>query len=167
MRAFPILLLLLLTSTGQQQDFFPRIITIDGRLTRADYERLIEHEFQVPTGTQRIEIEYAVTGADRRTVVDLGLRGPSGLRGWSGGGKRSIFVSALGATQGYLPGPLEPGTWAVILGVPNIREGSDDTYQITVRLFDAALAPATTVRLLLLHGREVTTYRGHANTGRP
>lgn len=104
MRAFPILLILLLASASQQQDFFPRIITIDGRLTRADYERHIEREFQVPAGTRRVEIEYAVSGAERRTVVDLGLRGPSGLRGWSGGSKRRIFVSALGATPGYLPG---------------------------------------------------------------
>ena len=236
MRAFPILLILLLAPASQQQEFFPRIITIDGRLTRADYERHIEREFQVPAGTRRVEIEYAVSGAERRTVVDLGLRGPSGLRGWSGGGKRSIFVSALGATPGYLPGAIESGTWAVLLGVPNIRDGSDDTYQVTVRLFDTDLPPATRVirpgpgwyagdlhahsghsdgralslskaatptpahrvfdaaaavgldfvllsdhntashwldvdrlqpyydSLLLLHGREVTTYRGHANT---
>lgn len=236
MRAFPILLILLLATPSQQQEFFPRIITIDGRLTRADYERHLEREFQVPAGTRRVEIEYAVSGAERRTVVDLGLRGPSGLRGWSGGGTRSMFVSALGATPGYLPGAIEPGAWAVLLGVPNIRDGSDDTYQVTVRLFDTDLPPPTRVirpesgwyagdlhahsghsdgralslakaatpapahrvfdaaaaagldfvllsdhntashwldvdrlqpyydSLLLLHGREVTTYRGHANT---
>src|SRR5262249_5566191 len=33
---------------------------------------------------------------------------------------------------GYLPGPIEPGTWAVILGIPNIREGSTDSYKITI-----------------------------------
>jgi len=235
-RTFPTLLVLLLAASSQQQGVFPSTITIDGRLTRADYERHIEREFQVPAGTRRVEIEYAVSGAERRTVVDLGLRGPSGLRGWSGGGKRSIFVSALGATPGYLPGAIEPGTWAVLLGVPNIRDGSDDTYRVTVRLYDTDLPPATRVirpesgwyagdlhahsghsdgralslakaatptpahrvfdaaaaagldfvllsdhntashwldvdrlqpyydTLLLLHGREVTTYRGHANT---
>lgn len=236
MRAFPLLLVLLLAAPRQQQDVFPRTTIIDGRLTRSDYERLFERTFDVPPGTRRIEIEYTVSGADRRTVVDLGLRGPSGLRGWSGGGKRSIFVSALGASPGYLPGAIEPGAWAVLLGVPNIRDGSDDTYQVTVRLFDTDLPTATRVirpgpawyagdlhahsghsdgralslaraatpapahrvfdaaagagldfvllsdhntashwldvdrlqpyydSLLLLHGREVTTYRGHANT---
>ena len=93
----------------------------------------------------KLEIEYAVSGADRRTVVDLGLRGPSGLRGWSGGGKRSIMVSALGATPGYLPGPIESGPWAVVLGIPNIRPGSEDTYTITIRLFSADLPPASKV----------------------
>lgn len=235
-RTFPILLVLLLTGAGRQQDVFPQTIALAGRLTRADYERLFERAFDVPQGTRRIEIEYAVTGADRRTVVDLGLRGPSGLRGWSGGGKRRIFVSALGATPGYLPGPIETGQWAAILGVPNIRGGSDDTYALTIRLFDTDLPVASGVvragpgwyagdlhahsghsdgrsvsrsgaalptpvhrvfdaaveagldfvaltdhntashwldvdrlqphydSLLLLHGREITTYRGHANT---
>ena len=59
MRAFPILLLLLLTSTGQQQEFFPRIITIDGRLTRADYERRNGETFAaspVTPGLQRQQV---------------------------------------------------------------------------------------------------------------
>lgn len=236
MRISTILLLLLLSRATQQQEFFTHTITLDGRLTGADHERLLEREFEVPPGTRRIEIEYAVSGADRRTVVDLGLRGPSGLRGWSGGGKRSIMVSALGATPGYLPGPIESGPWAVVLGIPNIRPGSEDTYTITIRMFSADLPPASKViragpgwfagdlhahsghsdgrgvsksgqaiptpahrvfdaaaaagldfvalsdhntashwldvdrlqpyydSLLLLHGREVTTYRGHADT---
>lgn len=205
-------------------------------LTRADYERLIEQPFDVPAGTRRIEVSYRVTGADVRTVVDLGLRGPSGLRGWSGGSRSTIWVSALGATPGYLPGPIEPGRWAVLLGVPNIRGGRTDTVEITVGFFaqdlpagaalagrgpgwyvgdlhahsghsdgrarsrrgqavgtpphrvaDAAVAAGLDFvaltdhntashwldvdrlqpyydDLLLLRGREVTTYRGHANT---
>jgi len=205
-------------------------------LTRADYERLIEQPFDVPAGTRRIEVSYRLTGADARTVVDLGLRGPSGLRGWSGGGRSTIWVSALGATPGYLSGPIEPGRWAVLLGVPNIRPGRTDTVELSVSFFatdlpDGAAIPGrgpgwyvgdlhahsghsdgrarsrrgeavgtpphrvveaataagldflaltdhnTTSHwldvdrlqpfyddLLLLRGREVTTYRGHANT---
>ena len=89
MRTFPFLLILLLTGASRQQDIFPKTIIIDGRLTRADYERLIEREFEVPAGTRRVEIDYVVSGSERRTVVDLCLRGPAGLRGWSGGSKRS------------------------------------------------------------------------------
>jgi len=205
-------------------------------LTRADYERLLEQPFDVPVGTRRIEISYTFTGGDARTVVDLGLRGPSGLRGWSGGSRSTVWVSALGATPGYLPGPIESGTWAILLGVPNIRPGRTDSVEMTVAFFatdlpdgqaiagrgpgwfvgdlhahsghsdgrarsrrgeavgtpphrvaDAAVAAGldflaltdhnTTSHwldvdrlqpyyddLLLLRGREVTTYRGHANT---
>lgn len=206
------------------------------QLTVADYERLIEQPFDVPAGTRRIEVSCRATGAEARTVVDLGLRGPSGLRGWSGGSRTTMWVSALGATPGYLPGAIEPGPWAVLLGVPNIRPGRTDTVDITVRFFaqdlpespvlggrgpgwyvgdlhahsghsdgrarsrrgqavgtpvhrvaDAALAAGLDFvaltdhntashwldvdrlqpyydDLLLLRGREVTTYRGHANT---
>lgn len=236
MRAPVLLLSLLLIAPGRQQGQTDSTITLRGELTFADYERLFEREFDVPAGTRRIQVDYEVTGADRRTVVDLGLRGPSGFRGWSGGGKSSVFVSALGATYGYLSGPIEPGRWAVLLGVPNIRRDSVDRYVLTIRCFETDLAPPTYVarmesgwyagdlhahsghsdgrsmnrdgrsvpapvhhvldaaasagldfialtdhntvshwldvdrlqpsygRLLLLHGREVTTYRGHANT---
>lgn len=205
-------------------------------LTSADYERLLEQPFDVPAGVRRVEVAYRVSGGDARTVVDLGLRSPSGLRGWSGGSRSRIWVSALGATAGYLPGAIEPGAWAVVLGVPNIRAGRTDTVEIAVRMFttdlpegavigdrgpgwfvgdlhahsghsdgrvasrrgvatgtpphrvfDAAVAAGldfaaltdhnTTSHwldvdrlqpyyddLLLLRGREITTYRGHANT---
>lgn len=103
-------------------------------ITGADHERLLEQPFDVPPGTRRVEVEYRATGAESRTVVDLGLRGPAGLRGWSGGRQSRITVSALSASPGYLPGPIEPGPWAVVLGVPNIRPDRRDTIEITVRL---------------------------------
>jgi predicted metal-dependent phosphoesterase TrpH len=220
----------------QAPHFFPRTQTFEGRLTHADYERLFEQPFEVPPGTRRIEMEVTHTGRERRTVLDVGLRGPSGFRGWSGGRTEVVTLSALTATAGYLPGPIEPGTWAVIIGVPNIRPDSDEEFTVRVtlhdtdrasparivrpgpgwfagdlhahsghsdgrvrvgtaratgapphRVFDAAVAAGldfltlsdhNTVAhwldvdrlqpyydsLLLLHGREVTTYRGHANT---
>lgn len=96
MRTFPFLLILLLTGASRQQDFFPKTIIIDGRLTRADNERLIEREFQVPAGTRRVEIEYVVFGTERRTVVN-GAGGqtidwirngePIGTDGAAGGGR--------------------------------------------------------------------------------
>jgi hypothetical protein len=108
-------------------------IVITGDLTRNDYERLLEQPFDVPAGTARVEVTLAYTGADQRTVIDLGLRSPQEFRGWSGGGPQTIVVGATRASYGYLPGVIEPGRWAVVLGVPNIREGRRDTYTITVR----------------------------------
>ena len=69
-----------------------RTLTFSRVLTRADYERIIEQPFDVPAGTRRIEVRYRSTGADARTVVDLGLRGPSGLRGWSGGSRSLSLI---------------------------------------------------------------------------
>jgi hypothetical protein len=209
-------------------------IVITGELTRDDYKRLLERPFDVPAGTARIDVTLAYTGGNGKTVIDLGLRSPRGFRGWSGGGPQTVVVGATRASYGYLPGIIDPGRWAVILGVPNIREGLRDTYTVTVRLSpdEDAIGPTmqtgpgwfagdlhahsghsdgrTTTRsgmvvpvpvhrvfdaarangldfialtdhnsvahwldvdrlqpyyegLLLLHGREITTYEGHAN----
>lgn len=140
----------------------PRRLTFTRTLTDADYERLIEQPFEVPLGTRRVEVGYRVSGTEARTVVDLGLRSPSGLRGWSGGSRSTIWVSALGASQGYLPGSIEPGAWAVILGVPNIRRGRTDTVDLEVRLFDSDLPEGAAIA-----GREPGWFVGdlHAHTG--
>jgi predicted metal-dependent phosphoesterase TrpH len=144
-----------------------------------------------------------------------------------------VFVSTHSASFGYTPGPIEPGRWAIVVGVPNIRDGVTSRYAITMRasksptdwptlrdgagwyagdlhahsghsdgrtvgpagqrlrvppehVFDAARAAGLDFvaltdhntsshwsdvdrlqplfpDLLLLHGREVTTYRGHMN----
>jgi hypothetical protein len=112
-------------------------MVLEGSLTRADFKRLMERDFDVAAGTKRLKITLKYSGSDRGTVIDLGLRGPAGFRGWSGGGAQSIVVGPTFASYGYLPGPIESGHWAVILGIPNIREGSIDTYSVTVEQDDS------------------------------
>jgi hypothetical protein len=209
-------------------------IVLKGEITRNDFKKLFERTFDVPQGIAGLEVALTYSGDSEKTVIDLGLRGPAGFRGWSGGGAQTIEVGALRASYGYQPGAIEPGRWAVVLGVPNIRESRRDSYTVTVRLlssergaapvlkkgpgwfvgdlhshsghsdgrsvtaagaripapphqvFDAARAAGldfvaltdhnTTSHwldvdrlqpyydgLLLLHGREITTYHGHAN----
>jgi hypothetical protein len=84
--------------------------------------------FDVPAGVRRISVD---TTHDRfslfglaRNVLDLGIFGPAGhdignadgFRGWSGGARESFTLSATDATPGYLPGPIDPGRWALALG---------------------------------------------------
>lgn len=111
--------------------------SLEGTITRADYERLFEREFEVAPGTERIDIDLRYDD-DNRTVLDLGLRGPAGFRGWSGGGQQQVHVSSHAASYGYTPGPVEPGRWAVVLGVPNIRDGVAARYTITARMSRSA-----------------------------
>jgi predicted metal-dependent phosphoesterase TrpH len=89
--------------------------------------------FQVPAGTGRLCVSYEVSdaiGADKAgweegNIVDIGLfdpRGASfpdgrGFRGWSGTSETQIVVGPEGATPGYVPGPIRPGTWHVVLGL--------------------------------------------------
>jgi len=209
-------------------------IVLQGELTRDDHKRLFERSFEVPPSVSRMQVELAYTGVEAKTVIDLGVSDPHGFRGWSGGGPQTITIGRTRASFGYLPGELAPGTWSVLLGVPNIRAGQRDSYTITIRLFadedvaspvlrtgagwyagdlhshsghsDGRAVTASGVRvpvpahrvfdaaatahldfialtdhnttsqwldidrlqpfyerLLLLHGREITTYHGHSN----
>ncbi len=95
-----------------------------GSLTHADHETYREIPFTVPSGVLRITVEFSYTGREQHTAVDIGLWGPEGFRGWSGGDKHSFTVSASDATPSYLPGVIIPGVWKILLGVPNIRPGA-------------------------------------------
>ncbi|MEO3750583.1 CehA/McbA family metallohydrolase [Streptomyces sp. B6B3] len=83
---------------------------------------------EVPRGVRRIAVSY---GYDRPTVpagtpgnaLDIGIfdeRGTDlpgdGFRGWSGGFRAEFAISAEEATPGYLAGPVNAGTWHVVLG---------------------------------------------------
>jgi PHP domain len=89
----------------------------------------------------RVELDYDRTAA----TLDLGCLGPAGFRGWSGGARRSFVISADGATPGYLPGELDPGTWQVIIGIYRLRpEGVP--YQVTATVANSAVAPDPDLR---------------------
>jgi hypothetical protein len=106
--------------------------TLGGVLTRADHQTYKELPFFVPPGVSRVRVELDYEGRDQRTVVDLGLRDPQRFRGWSGGNKTRFTIAAEEATASYLPGPLPPGEWRVVLGVPNVRAGSRSPYRVRV-----------------------------------
>ncbi len=78
----------------------------------------LELPFEVRPGERSIEvvISYDTTQA----VIDLGCVGAAGWRGWSGGAKSRFVIAASDASGGYLPGELEPGQWAVVLGLHKV-----------------------------------------------
>jgi hypothetical protein len=131
---------------GVARPFQGREVLLKGDIRRDEYKKLFERTFDVPEGTASLEIQLAYTGDSEKTVIDLGLRGPAGFRGWSGGGSQTIEVGRLRASYGYQTGAIEPGHWAVILGVPNIREGRRDSYTVTVRLRPDDRAPAAVLK---------------------
>jgi hypothetical protein len=105
--------------------------------------------FEVPPGIVQLHVRYQVShplGADKvgweeGNIVDIGLfdsRGAEflrakGFRGWSGSARREFTVAASEATPGYLPGPVQPGTWHVVLGLYQLApEGCD--YRVIVTL---------------------------------
>jgi hypothetical protein len=81
-----------------------------------------ELKFQVPSNAEKLEISYSYSKNDS-TVIDIGLRSPERLIGWSGGARTSFFVAEATSTPGYLSGPIRSGEWAVMLGAYRIPEG--------------------------------------------
>jgi hypothetical protein len=83
---------------------------------------------EIPSGVNQISVSYTY---DKPTVpagtpgnsCDIGIfdergtaLGGKGFRGWSGGFRTSFVINGNDTTPGYLPGPVNPGTWHVALG---------------------------------------------------
>lgn len=78
---------------------------------------------QVPAGVREIAVTYRydrpepnLPGGLAGNTLDIGIFDPDRFRGWSGGARSSFWLSRSGATPGYLPGPITPGGWRVVLG---------------------------------------------------
>jgi hypothetical protein len=106
----------------------------------------LELPFVVPPGIRRIEFAYRYEGQeDGRAEIDLGLADPRGtafpdfigFRGWSGTFRTSGFVSEGSATPGFLPGPILPGSWGILLGLFRLPEKPVEV-EAEVRLLDSA-----------------------------
>ena len=92
-------------------------------------DRYPQVDFDIPPGTESLEVRIDFDGRD--SGIDLGCEGPAGWRGWSGGARRGYVIAADTATPGYLPGPLEPGRWSVVLGLHRLpAEGTDITVAV-------------------------------------
>lgn len=144
MRRLIVFMALALTACSSTPAFTPMPpLVITGEITRADHQTYREIPFTPPPGTGRITIDFAYTGKDQKTVIDIGLRDPDGQRGWSGGNKSHIEIGGHAATPSYRPGPIQPGAWKLVLGIPNIRAGQTASYTATVTFgaADAAKAP--------------------------
>src|SRR4051794_18051185 len=94
--------------------------------------------FHVPTGVRRISVSYTYepkpTGIGTTfDVVDIGIFGPTGFGGWSGGARREFTLGDSSATPGYLAGPVEPGRWRVALGPYQITP-TGTPYEVRVTL---------------------------------
>ena len=82
-------------------------------------------------GVGAIEVEMTYAG-EPGAVLDLGLEGPRGYVGWSGGARSRVVVSQGWATPGYVPHPIEGGTWHVLVGLHRVPR-SGVTMELTVR----------------------------------
>jgi hypothetical protein len=112
-------------------------LTFDGTVLEGG----LDHEFidfDVPAGVAEIQVDHDdLTSED---ILDWGLVGPDGFRGWGGGNSEPAIVGELAASRSYLAGPITPGKWRVVVGKAQIGGGSAD-YHVVVTLRDAATLP--------------------------
>lgn len=117
-------------------------LDLRGTVTYANYQTYVEVPFIVPRGVTRLTVDFSYTERDKRTTIDLGIFDSERFRGWSGGNKSSFTISETDATPSYLPGPVRPGTWKLILGVPNIRKGVRAAYEAKIHFSHTGDRPA-------------------------
>ncbi|MBL1067468.1 CehA/McbA family metallohydrolase [Streptomyces sp. 7-21] len=149
-----------------------RTRTVRGRLEAGapDYLYL---PVRVPRGVRRVDVAYTydrpgVPAGTPGNALDIGLfdeRGTGepgdGFRGWSGGARSSFFVSAEEATPGYLPGPVNPGTWHVVLGPYTIApQGMEYEVTLTLTYGRPGRTPAPVYPPERVAGRGRAWYRG-------
>ncbi len=126
-------------------------LILQGNLSPEDRDRdefsLIP--FEVPPGVARLSVAYEFSralsadkaGWEEGNILDIGLFDPRGagfpdgrgFRGWSGTARREFTLSATDATPGYIPGPILPGTWHILLGLYQLASDGCD-YRIVVRM---------------------------------
>ena len=127
-----------------------RSYTLTGTVTLADKatDDYLLLPFEVPPGLSRLTVSYeyskavsAVLPAGSGNVVDIGVFDPrgaavfqgQGFRGWSGSDRSEFTIGLADTTPGYLPGPIYPGTWHIILGLYRIvPEGCHYRVEITL-----------------------------------
>lgn len=127
------------TLSGAQTQEVERTVHINP--PGADESRYFYFPFEVPARAERVYVSYRYERADGANTIDIGLfdarsatnEDPRGFRGWSGGRRSELSLSASEATPGYMPGALPAGTWRVILGLYKIAPaGVDVTIKIRV-----------------------------------
>ncbi len=122
-------------------------IVHEGALQPSQEKTYVHLPFDVPNDATRIQVEY--TYSDKigsspllsgGNTIDLGVfdaRGidflTAGFRGWSGSERSSFFITETDATPGYLPRPLAPGRWHILLGLYKIFP-KGCSYQVTITI---------------------------------
>ena len=140
----PVIAVVLMLGTAGSAGAQTRVITGHIASDRPDW---VYVPVQVPAGTRQISVRYSYNHVPGNTldigIFDAdgtGLGNNAGFRGWSGGARDSFSISAAEATPGYRPGPIEPGTWNVILGPYEVLPTGID-YRIEVTLTPGPVGP--------------------------
>ena len=88
-------------------------IVIDGTVPADGLDHFFV-DLDVPTGTKEIEIRH--DDQSSVNILDWGLLDQNGYRGWGGGTSEPIVIGEAAASRAYVPGPIAPGAWRIVVG---------------------------------------------------
>jgi hypothetical protein len=113
-----------------------------GRLTDANSKSFLPHPFTIPPGATKIDVRFeygprTASGLISSNLLCLSLFGPEGWRGTGHNRKNNNFtVSAAEATPGFMPGPLPPGEWTVVIETHLVMPELPVEYQMEIDISD-------------------------------
>lgn len=149
-RASWLLLLGLGGLTGPVAAQAPAITEVirSGHVPADSLYKLFYVPIEVPAGMAEIRVQEDYNHASGN-VLNLGIYGPegyrpgttAGFRGWSGGAKTAFFITDQAASTGYVPGPVRPGTWHVLL-YPSTIAPAGINWKLTVTLVPGPMGNA-------------------------
>jgi predicted metal-dependent phosphoesterase TrpH len=108
----------------RQEEPQSRVYQLSRFILEEEQGTYIEVPFEMPVGTEELHVQMEIAAAgNHKAVIDLGATDPFRVRGWSGGARNEYTIGTEKATPGYLPGPLTPGKWTVLLGAYRVPAG--------------------------------------------
>lgn len=113
---------------------------ITGTLTTANNKSHIAHQFEVPAGATQLSIDFDFnpqrsTGQTLNNDLSLTLFDPNGARGARHNQRdQNLRINAHFATPGYVPGPIPPGTWTVVIDTHRIMPPDTISYQFDIHV---------------------------------
>jgi MYXO-CTERM domain-containing protein len=106
-----------------------------------DADDFFDLVFEVPAGIAEIQVSHRPT--QDGDILDWGLYGPDGFRGYGGGNLEDAIVGEEASSRSYLPGPITPGTWRVTVGKAKLVSAQPGYHVEIVMRAEATLPPAT------------------------
>ena len=143
-----------------------------GTLGERHHKGHVPLRFDVPAGVTCMRIFLAshparASGALFDNMLCLSLFGPHGPRGTRHNNpSKALSIDAFRATPGYMPGPIEPGEWTVMLDAFRILGPDPLDYRVEILLSDDPVEPLADKPLSVLADPGPGWYRGdlHAHS---